>query len=84
MTTTVWVTPSATAYSCLCEPCMDAARDGGLLFSDALMRSSVRGALAVDAEVTTVRCAAGHEIVLRRVSRPPGLARHDERQLELA
>jgi hypothetical protein len=84
MTTTVWVTPSATAYSCLCEPCMDAARAGGLLFSDALMRSSVRGALAVDAEVTTVRCAAGHEIVLRRVSRPPGLARHDERQLELA
>jgi hypothetical protein len=84
MTTTVWVTPSATAYSCLCEPCMDAARDGGLLFSDALMRSSVRGALAVDAEVTTVRCATGHEIVLRRVSRPPGLARHDERQLELA
>jgi hypothetical protein len=82
--TTVWVSPSATAFSCLCEPCMDAARDGGLLFSDALMRSSVRGSLAVDAEVTTVRCAAGHEIVLRRVSLPPGLARPDERQLELA
>jgi hypothetical protein len=48
------------------------------------MRSSVRGSLAVDAEVTTVRCAAGHEIVLRRVSLPPGLARPDERQLELA
>jgi hypothetical protein len=82
--TTVWVSPSATAFSCLCEPCMDAARDGGLLFSDALMRSSVRGSLAVDAEVTTARCAAGHEIVLRRVSLPPGLARPDERQLELA
>jgi len=82
--TTVWVSPSATAFSCLCEPCMDGARDGGLLFSDALMRSSVRGSLAVDAEVTTVRCAAGHEIVLRRVSLPPGLARPDERQLELA
>jgi hypothetical protein len=82
--TTVWVTPSATSFSCLCEPCMDEARDGGSLFSDALMRSSVRGSLAVDAEVTTVRCAAGHEIVLRRVSLPPGLARPDERQLELA
>jgi hypothetical protein len=82
--TTVWVSPSATAFSCLCEPCMDEARAGGLLFSDALMRSSVRGSLAVDAEVTTVRCAAGHEIVLRRVSLPPGLARPDERQLELA
>jgi hypothetical protein len=82
--TTVWVSPSATSFSCLCEPCMDEARDGGLLFSDALMRSSVRGSLAVDADVTTVRCAAGHEIVLRRVSLPPGLARPDERQLELA
>ena len=84
MTTTVWVTPSATAFACLCEPCLDAGRRGGLLFSDALMSASVRGSLALEADVTVVRCAAGHEIVLRRVQRPPGLPRHDERQLQIA
>jgi hypothetical protein len=84
MTTTVWVSPSATAFSCLCEVCLDRARDAGLLFSDALTAASVRGSLAVEADVTVVRCAAGHEIVLRRVERPPGLPRHDERQLQIA
>jgi hypothetical protein len=84
MTTTVWVLPSATAFSCLCEPCLDGARDAGLLFSDALTTASVRGSLAVEADVTVVRCAAGHEIVLRRIERPPGLPRHDDRQLQIA
>jgi hypothetical protein len=82
--TTVWISPSATAYSCLCELCMEAARDGGLLFSDALMVSSVRGSLAADADVAVVRCASGHDITLRRVERPPGLARPDDRQLQIA
>jgi hypothetical protein len=34
--------------------------------------------------VAVVRCAAGHEIVLRRVERPPALARPDDRQLQIA
>jgi hypothetical protein len=84
MTTTVWVSPSATAFSCLCEPCLDGARDAGTIFSDALMTASVRGALSLEADVTVVRSAARHEIVLRRVERPPGLPRHDERQLQIA
>ena len=83
MTTTVWISPSATAYSCLCEPCLEAARVAGALFSDALAAARVRGSVAAEAEATIVRCPAGHELVLRRVARPPGLVRHDERQLQL-
>ena len=80
---TVWLSPSATTFSCLCEPCLDAARGEGLLFGEALARARVTGAIAVDAAVATVRCASGHRLVLRRVERPPGLARRDARQLEL-
>jgi len=82
--TTVWLAPSATSFSCLCEPCLESARQAGVLFSDALAGASVRGTVAVDTELAVARCAAGHEIVLRRVERPPGLQRHDDRQLQIA
>jgi len=82
--TTVWVSPSATSFSCLCETCLEAERSSGSLFSDALALASVRGSVASDAAVTVARCAAGHQIVLRRVERPPALARADERQLQIA
>jgi hypothetical protein len=82
--TTVWVSPSATAFCCLCEPCLESARRAGMLFADALMGASVRGSLAAEAGVTVARCASGHEIVLRRIERPATLRRHDERQLQLA
>jgi hypothetical protein len=81
--TTVWLSPSATSFSCVCEPCLEAARRSGALFTDALAGASVRGTVGVEADVAFARCAAGHEIVLRRVERPPGLQRHDERQLQL-
>lgn len=81
--TTVWVSPSATAFSCLCEVCLEEARAAGVLFADALLSASVRGSIDAHADVASRRCAAGHEIVLRRVSRPPSLARPDERQLAL-
>jgi hypothetical protein len=77
------VSPSATAFSCLCEACLEGARQAGLLFADALMVASVRGAIAAQADVAVVRCASGHEVVLRRVERPPGLDRPDDRQLQL-
>ena len=83
-TTTVWLSPSAKAFSCLCEPCLEAARLSGALFADALSTASVRGSVAPDAAVTVARCDAGHEIVLRRVERPPALARPDDRQLQIA
>jgi hypothetical protein len=82
-TTTVWVSPSATSFSCLCEVCLEEARTSGALFADALMTASVRGSIAAEVEVAARRCAAGHEIVLRRVARPPSLQRHDDRQLAL-
>ena len=82
--TTVWVSPSATAFSCLCETCMESARRAGMLFSDALMTSSVRGSIAADAEIAVARCGSGHEITLRRVERPPALRRPDDRQLQIA
>ena len=83
MMTTVWLSPSATAFSCLCEPCLEAARRSGALFSDALLAASVRGSVDRDSALGVVRCAAGHEIVLRRGEQPPALAHHDERQLQL-
>jgi hypothetical protein len=82
--TTVWLAPSAISFSCLCEACLEAARNSGALFADALAGASVRGSVAVASDVAHVRCRAGHGIVLRRVARPPGLARHDDRQLQLA
>jgi hypothetical protein len=81
--TTVWLAPSATSFSCLCEACLEAARVAGSLFTDALASASVRGSVGVDAEVAVARCGASHEIVLRRVARPPGLQHHDDRQLQL-
>ena len=80
--TTVWIAPSATSFSCLCEACLELARTQGLLFADALMQASVRGTIPAELEVRR-RCAAGHEIELRRVQRPPSLPRRDERQLVL-
>jgi hypothetical protein len=82
--TTVWLSPSATSFSCLCEQCLDAARVSGALFADALAGASVRGAVAAETPLTVARCAAGHEIVLRRVERPPGLPPHDDRQMQIA
>ncbi len=81
--TTVWLSPSATSFACLCEPCLEAARSSGALFTDALAGASVRGEVSRASDIAVVRCAAGHEIVLRRVERPPGLQRHDDRQLQL-
>jgi hypothetical protein len=81
--TTVWLAPSATSFSCLCELCLESARRSGALFTEALAVASVRGALGIETELALARCAAGHEIVLRRVERPPGLQRHDDRQLQL-
>jgi hypothetical protein len=82
--TSVWISPSATSFSCLCEVCLEDARTSGMLFVEALMVASVRGTVAAEADVASRRCAAGHEIVLRRVARPPSLARPDERQLAIS
>jgi hypothetical protein len=82
--TTVWISPSATSFSCLCELCLEEARSGGVLFADALMAASVRGEIAAEVDVTTRRCLAGHKLVLRRVARPPSLPTHDERQLAIS
>ena len=82
--TTVWVAPSATQFSCLCEPCLETARTTGVLFAEALMIATVRGAIAAETDVAAAHCAAGHEIVVRRNARPPSLHHRDERQLSIA
>jgi hypothetical protein len=79
----VWLTPSATSFSCLCEPCLEAARANGTSFVEAVRSASVRGAVAPDSDVAFARCEAGHEVVVRRVERPPRLSRFSERQLQL-
>jgi hypothetical protein len=80
----VWLSASATTFSCLCELCLDAASTAGTSFLEAVRGANVRGAIAADADVLFAHCPAGHEILLRRVERPPKLARSDARQLQLA
>jgi hypothetical protein len=82
--TTVWISPSATSFSCLCELCLETARCSGALFTDALAVARVTGEIAPALVALEVRCATGHRVVLRRGERPPALARPDDRQLQLA
>ena len=79
----VWLSPIATAFSCLCEACLESARARGRSFTDAIDEASVRGTVDPDSDVAFARCRAGHNLVLRRVERPPTLARADARQLQL-
>jgi hypothetical protein len=79
----VWIAPSATGFSSLCERCLDHAQASGS-FLDAVRGAAVQGRLAQEASVGFFRCRAGHELIVRRVERPPGLARRNARQLQLA
>jgi hypothetical protein len=79
----VWVSPSATQFSCLCERCLDGTRARGLSFLDAVHTASVKGTVPADTDITFVHCRAGHELVIRRIDRPPRLKRRDSRQLQL-
>ena len=79
----VWISPGATRFSCLCERCLDERADASS-FLDAVRVASVRGELALEAQVAFARCSAGHEVIVRRVDRPPGVARHDARQMQIA
>ncbi len=81
---TVWVAPSATQFSCLCERCLDSVRARGSSFLDAVRVASVRGTVPADTDIAFVRCRAGHELVLRRIDRPPNLQRRDRRQFQIA
>ena len=80
---TVWIAPSATRFACLCELCLDSARESGLSFLDGVRLARVQGILDVETDVGFVRCAAGHPVVARRVDRPPNLVRRNASQLEL-
>ena len=79
----VWITPGATSFSCLCESCLDVARGEGSAFLAAVRAANVRGRLPTDTSVGFVQCAAGHELVVRRVESPPALPRRDPRQLQI-
>ena len=81
---TVWIAPGATEVSCLCDRCLDGPHGRGAPFLDAVRIANVRGMLALEADVAFVRCRSGHDLVVRRVDRPPRLARRDARQLQLA
>jgi hypothetical protein len=82
-TNTVWLSPGATSFSCLCERCLEAARARGRSFLEAVSLARVTGAVAVESGVAFAHCRAGHEVVLRRIERPPRLVRSNERQLQL-
>jgi hypothetical protein len=79
----VWVPPSATSFSCLCEACLELARSDGRSFVDAVRSASVRGRLPTETDVGFVHCAAGHEVVVRRIHIPAQLERRDERQMQI-
>jgi len=80
---TVWVSPGATSFSCLCETCLEFARREGGSFIDAVRSASVRGLVSAETDVAFVNCSAGHEIVVRRNDRPTPLRRRDTRQLQI-
>ena len=80
----VWLSSSATTFSCLCEVCLDAGAEVGVSFLEAVRVATVRGSVAPEADVVVASCAAGHRLVLRRIERPPKLAHSDDRQLQLA
>ena len=80
----VWIAPGATRFSCLCEACLDGRGAEGASFLDAVRVATVRGTVEVGAEVAFARCSSGHELVVRRGTRPPNLARRDAQQLQLA
>jgi hypothetical protein len=80
---TVWISPGATQFSCLCELCLEERADASS-FLDAVRVASVRGALALEAQVAFARCSAGHQVTVRRIDRPPGLVRHDGGQMQIA
>jgi len=82
-TNAVWIAPSATQFSCLCERCLDGRRVRCASFLDAVRVASVRGTLLPDTDIAFVRCRPGHELVVRRIDPPPNLARSDARQLQL-
>ncbi len=79
----VWIAPSATSFSCLCEACLDLGRRGTGSFLEAIRAANVRGFLPTDTDVGFVHCAAGHTLVVRRMDRPQALGRPDSRQLQL-
>jgi hypothetical protein len=80
----VWVAPRATQFSCLCERCLDGTRARGSSFLDAVRVASVRGTVPSDTDVVFVRCRSGHELVVRRIDRPPNLEPQNARQLQIA
>jgi hypothetical protein len=79
----VWLSPSATTFSCLCEECLDAAYAAHVSFAEAVQSALLRGRVALEVEFVRVHCPVRHEIVLRRIQRPESLTRRDERQLQL-
>jgi hypothetical protein len=83
VTNAVWLSSSATSFSCICERCLESARLGGSSFLDAVSAARVCGTVAAETDVAFAHCRAGHEIVLRRIERPPNLARSNARQLQL-
>ena len=68
----VWIAPSATDFSCLCEHCLDVARGEGGSFLAAVRAASVRGRLPTETDVGFIHCAAGP-----RAGRPPRRPPHD-------
>ena len=81
--TIVWLGPTETRYSCLCEACLDDIHASGEAFLDTIRTANVHGALPLESEVGFVRCRSGHELVVRRLDRPPSLVRPSSRQLAL-
>jgi hypothetical protein len=79
----VWIAPSATAFSCLCETCLERARYEGRPFIEAVRSANVRGSLPTESDVGFAHCSSGHEVIVRRIVRPHLLPRRDARQLQL-
>jgi hypothetical protein len=80
--TVISIAAGAREFSCLCEPCLERGRVGGVSFLELVGEASVRGSLALEADVGFVRCGAGHRLIVRRRRRTQVRARGGESQLQ--
>jgi hypothetical protein len=76
--TVVSIASGAREFSCLCEPCLERGRVRGASFLELVAEASVRGSLALEADVGFVRCGSGHRLIVRRARPTSGRARHGE------
>jgi hypothetical protein len=61
----IWIPPRATAFTAVCDQCLDAKRNS----AEGYLSAGVSGSLRLDAPHGWCRCPSGHEIRVERAHR---------------